>query len=516
MKNKQTIQRVYMWILITVVVGWMVYIFSIIHDRFDTDLLWHIKIGEDILSKKEIFLENTYSWLNGTIWTQHEWLFDVILYCIVSLFGIAGFAFIHFASQFCYIYVNIIRKQHHFPLFLIVIVLLMYIYFPFASLNRPIEYSSMLMVLMIFLYDKMFKLKPIVYFLIGLFIANFHCGAAVSMAALMILIFVLDVIIAKLYKCFDDKYEMLSNKFILQYVFCIMAYMIGLCINPYGYKQVINMFCVMDLSSTKYIEEWKSFTSGHYAAWILIFVIAYSFGYGLKKDFNRNTIREIGILSAFLVLSCVSSKAFVIFYYIYLAYGIKYIDNMIFDIGTNIGFTINWFSQKLEYDISGFSRKKNIMSLIILVFAILFATCSFVYSNENMSEFMRSSKTEYVDDGAISCLKDVSKYNDNIRILNGYTSGNYLLYNNVKCFIDTRQQPYAKEFGWTSALDDYFETKPYDTEAMNIFFEKYDFNYVLSNEECNLDWYLSQCCDDWIIIYTNNDETIKIWERIKY
>ena len=60
---------------------------------FDVDLMWHIRGGEEIVRTGTISLVNNFSWIEGTIWTQQEWLFDVLIYLITRYTGRIGFAF---------------------------------------------------------------------------------------------------------------------------------------------------------------------------------------------------------------------------------------------------------------------------------------------------------------------------------------------------------------------------------------------------------------------------------------
>lgn len=507
--------KVFISILLFVFVLFLSYVYSVVRDDFDMDLIWHLKIGEDILKTKTIFLENTYSWIKGTVWTQQEWLFDVLLYLVVSVGGLFGFGFIHFTTGFTYIYHSIYKKEMHFKILMLCIVLLMYIFGAFNRLNRPAEYSALFFPLMLWLYSKQYCWKPILYFVVGLFLSNFHCGAIVALSVLMVLVFVSDIIMTKLYEYFDSNYcDKLSKGFTVQYVMSILLFFIGTCVNPYGIKQIINMFCVSSLKSTEQIMEWAPLSSSHYMTWIILFFIAYSFGFALKKHMkNREDVRNIIVLSAFLVLSCVSGKGFIMFFYLFLAFGLKYTDEMIYDIGLQIGFTKEWFQKKLECDFENLQPKTKGFPLILLFSAIVFASISFS-SDMTMDEFIETSQNEYVDSETIIYLQE--SLPSDAKLSHGYVTGNYLLYHDIPVFIDARQQPYCTEFGWTTALDDYFDTKPYNMAQMNALFDKYNFDYVLANKDFPADWYLSENEDDWRVVFTNDEQTIRVWERIQY
>ena len=57
------------------------------------DFWWHIKVGEWIIDNKRIPTTDIFSWYgiaNKIPWTAHEWLSDVIYYCIYNISGAIG------------------------------------------------------------------------------------------------------------------------------------------------------------------------------------------------------------------------------------------------------------------------------------------------------------------------------------------------------------------------------------------------------------------------------------------
>lgn len=510
---KVKIKVIIIWIIFIVLSIFISVNWSMSKSYFDTDLLWHMKIGEDIIKQHTIFLNNTYSWIDGTLWTQQEWLFDVILYTIVSVFGMAGFYAMHIIPQFMLIGVSIKKHSYHFDMLAPLLFLLMYIKLPFNNINRPAEFSTYFFVLMVYLYDKNFKLKPLVYFLCGIFISNFHCAAAVALLVLMGLMFASDVILNRLLIKQDT--DKVNARFMLQYILSYAMFLCGLCFNPYGIKQVISMFGVMNLSSTKYINEWKSFCTNEYVVWIILFAIAYSFGYALYKyNWNRLEIIRIIAMSAFLVLSLTSAKAFIMFFYLFIAFGYKYVDDMIYDLCQKMHFKKYFKFKNIHFCWPDKLPYKNIMYVSTMCWCIMFTTFLWNAKYYSFDSFASSVRNDYATDGAIAYLKQANaKNSDDFRLLNGYVTGNYLLYYGVPCFIDSRQIPYASESGYTSAVDDYFDTNANNFDAMDDFFAKYDFNYVLSNNEYGINNYLQQRHNLWVLDYSD-DYGNYIWRYI--
>ena len=517
-KLKINVTQMFLWLITSVIALFLAGKWSTTKYYFDTDLLWHLKIGEDILNTGTIFLENTYTWLDGTIWTQQEWLFDIILHVIVANFGLAGFYAIHIVSQFSLISLSIKKNKYHFALLAPIVFLLMYYYIPFNNVNRPAEYSTYMFVIMMWLYDKRWKVKPLIYFLCGVLLANFHCGAAVPLLVMMGMLIVFDVILDLAYRNVGGETPTITKKFALQYLLSCGTFVLGLCVNPYGFKQVYNMFGVMGLNSTKYINEWKPFASSEYIPWIILFGIAISFGYGLlKHKWHKPHVRNILIMCAFLVLSLTSLKAFIMFFYLFIMYGYKYVDELLFGILSklNIPEHIKFKNKKIPLRME--LEYKKVMVKVLLPLCVVFAIFVSTYNQGSWENFMTHRRGRYVSDGSIARLKqiesDAEANGEEIRLLNAYVTGNYLLYYGIDCFIDARQQPYAKEFGWSSAVDDYFDTDKYSSDELNEFFDKYDFNYVISNREYNINWYMQQMGNSWTLIYSDKHE-VYIWKRM--
>jgi hypothetical protein len=65
----------------------------LLHNRVDSDTLWHIRTGQWILEHGRIPTTDVFSWIGperGLAWTPHEWLFDVVLWPVYSKTGFEG------------------------------------------------------------------------------------------------------------------------------------------------------------------------------------------------------------------------------------------------------------------------------------------------------------------------------------------------------------------------------------------------------------------------------------------
>ena len=78
--------------------------------------------------------------------------------------------------------------------------------------------------------------------------------------------------------------------------------------------------------------------------------------------------------------------------------------------------------------------------------------------------------------------------------MHDYNVSNFLMWNGIKVIVDTRQQPYATEIGYTQTCDDVFHLMYEDLsdEEIERILDKYDINVVLSSKYMDLSEYLSK------------------------
>lgn len=57
----------------------------------DPDVFWHLKVGEWIAEHRAVPRADVYSWsCRGEPWTCHQWLWELVIYCLYEKLGLAG------------------------------------------------------------------------------------------------------------------------------------------------------------------------------------------------------------------------------------------------------------------------------------------------------------------------------------------------------------------------------------------------------------------------------------------
>lgn len=465
---------------------------TILHNsNLDADILWHYKLGEEIIKNGSITLANNFTFLSNTEWVHQEWLYEAILYGIVSVSGLVGFFALCVINSIV-MWTITSRNKNNLILFSIVSTILIYTT-PRNVGNRPSEFSMYFLLIIIYLYNKNIgNVKKVIYSVLGIFIANFHGGTLIVAIAIWFIMIANDIFIDL------HSNEKISIKYYMNKTLELCIFTVSTIVNPSGIRLLSTIIKIPSLETTKYIAEWQP-AKISYLLGILLILIAISFGYYIGKyGINRGDLQIILINTALLILSMHSIKAFILFDIIWMMYGYKYLEVMLHDVLSD---KFNCIKRVITF------IKLTIPAGIVVLALISIWTLN--VSTYNFKEYANSFKNSEI----LAELKN--NYSDDTKILASYVNGNYILFNDMKCFIDTRQWPYAKELGNCNAVDEmvYVINNLHDREYIMEFIDKYKFDYIWTDSSLDLNSYLEDNKEFEIIIsFENNDE--KLWKRI--
>ena len=151
----------------------------------------------------------------------------------------------------------------------------------------------------------------------------------------------------------------------------------------------------------------------------------------------------------------------------------------------------------------------NNLFIVILLFVVSLV-CYFKLNSNIKEGFI--SKNIYPE-AAVNYIKDNLDYK-NVKIINDYDFGSYLLFNDIKVFADSRCDLYFKEFNGLNMdiLDDYsgimYLYKDYDYDT---YLKKYDANYFLLKIESEL-YHVLEHDERYKLVYY--DDYFGLYERI--
>lgn len=485
--------------------------FIAVHGELDFDNLWHLKMGEDIVKTGVIDFNNYYSWIEGTQWNQQEWLFDVLLYLSLSVFGIVGYYLFYTISQIILYSSGYLlnRKRLHYPIVYFIFLIVFLYNTPIVLMNRPAGLSTLFVILFMLLFKQPSWKTILLYFISGVAIGNLHCGTVIPLLILFLLQFVLNIVI-DIFIC--DNKEKKDSYFYLYNFMSFGVFIIGACINPRGVIQLFDMFTAIHLDTVQFINEWCQYPMESYMLALMPLLIILSFGYSLcKKRWSRDMIVEIGIITAFLLASLVSVKSINAYQYLFIVFGYKYVDELLHSFIQRVCIMKPKMISIGNKVIQICKIKVTKWTVLIPVICGLFLV-SVLYPYGVLKSFdslLSEKQSKYITDDILEYLKD----NPDEHLLHGYITGNILMYNDIKVFVDTRQHPYVKEFGFSETMDNLIDIKYSDSKSeLDMYFECYGFTEVLVNKDLALQVYLAQR-DDFEIKMKDEEAGIYLWVR---
>lgn len=444
------------------------------------DYWWHLKTGEWITNNKQIPTHDIFGWYgieNNLKWISHEWLSALAIYGTTKLIGInlGGFIFALVEVLLLFLLLFLFNKrnyQNNIILSMIWIFVGTMIFSGFIN-PRPYLISYILFATTIYLCEQLRKnesskkiyLLPIV----SLLWTNFHGGSSNLVYIIPLCYLVPNLFDIKLYRLRTNK---LTSKQIKKYTTNIVLSILMLAINPNGLDMILYPYVnMLDNTMQQYIAEWQALDlKTDLILGLFIFSIIF-IGMFTKKDLK---ITDCILLFFFIILSFRSVRFIPMLYIVASFYVFKYIKQIRI--------------KKLLYDLQIIFL---LSGIVCLVFAI--GIIGLNYNEIEMKKLISDEVTETI------------KENNYKKIFNEYGLGGYLIYNDIKVFIDGRADMYS-----SNIFENHMEMEVLRTNIKEDF-EKYGFDAFIVSKETILDNYFKSS-DDYKLIA--EDEKISLYESI--
>lgn len=435
----------------------------------DSDVLWHIKTGDFILSQGYVPKVDVFSWHEGLNWIPHEWLYDVFLSIIYRTLGLKGIMLLSAIILVCRmgfvtIYNVIVKKENILGYSIFTACMLILIGYTWA-VGRPLELTMIIILTNLIVFVK--KRKSWVYYVTlgisSVIMANIHGGAIWIIFAPVAISMIVDFVYLwkarKTEDAKDYKEEAIAK---------LIAIAIGLItslINPRGievYNYFIKMIFTSANRATNTIAEWQpiNFISAFAALmYILIFV---SFAFNKKiYELDKKEITKILIISFWGIGMLRYCRLTPIFIFTVLLWGYEYVRSFI------------------EYIINSFNLKGifTIAKIISIICGIIFIILTQIMALKWINYYFAHEESELMKDGfPYLSIKYLKEHNVKTKIYND-DWGSWMLWNDIPTFMDGRCDPFVKEF--SPGNDQFVEAANIDSldDYLEIF-QKYDIEYV--------------------------------------
>jgi len=416
--------------------------------RLDPDFGWHLKTGQLILQNRQIPHIDWYSYTMPNFpWIAHEWLTDILIYLIYSIFGYFALSFIFalISTLSVFIVVSARKIKYSFiPAILGTLALL-----PFVGV-RP-QMITILFLAIIYVLIKKFlwsqQNKKIFFLLPLIFIlwANLHGGFFIGLF-LLFLFFVI-----KLFHYFKNNLK--NNLFPFDILLILLGCILATFINPYGpyiYREVFST--IIDPFLKFHINEWLPLFYN-----LNLFLIIYLGTFiglliCLYKDFSF--FDDLFIPIIFLLLGISSTRNFALFVII----SIPLITDFLLITSRKAN------KRKKNY------FKENLKSPVVIFFLSVGFLCIFM---SNINQGLITNNTYPYK--AITYLKSHPIKGN---MFNVYDWGGFLIWNlpENKVFIDGRMPSW--QYNNKYVFKDYVDMTK-DKNSCQDLLKKYDVKYAL-------------------------------------
>lgn len=468
--------------------------FGVTTKTLQNDTFYIIKLGEDIL-KNGIDLLDHYSWINNLSYSYPHWLYDVIIYLIYNKFNYFG---IYISTIILYIililsiYIINLKINKNELMATVISIVSIPCLVGFVTARSQLV-TAILFLWQVYLIEKLIKTgnkKNIIYLsIISLLVANLHATIWIFYFILYLPFLGQHIIYKLLNK--KKKSEFNSSKLIITEIknikILIISAISGFFMGFLTPSKICfsYIFKVMQGNSQNYIIEHAPMVLIENWTFLIFIVVILII---LMFTNTKIKLKELFMTSGLIFMSLCSVRHIVFFYIIGLLY---------FSILCN-----RYLNEKKDYTLEIITNLFTTNKLIYIISFIIIICLSIYKFNENFSHDYIPKKEYPID--AVKFIKNDLK-DDEIKLYNDYNIGSYLLFNNIKVFIDSRCDLYLKEFNGLkySIFDDAMNIeKNYEKK-----FKYYGVTHVLTSNKTILHRIISKD-KDYIVLYKDKYFTI--------
>ena len=448
------------------------------------DTFYLIKLGEGI-SKNGVDMIDHFSWIPNLPYTYPHWLYSLLIYYVYKTFGYVG---IYISSIVCFItielliyYVNL--KTNKDDILALIVSIICVVPLSYFMLPRSQSISIIFLFLELYFINKLIDDGKNIYsnllIICSLIIANVHATIWIAFFVFFMPFFgehIFYLFSKKINKKFTFNGRITINKIknirklLITFIMCF----------------VVGLLSPSRICYTYFIKIFLGNSQGIIAEHFPPILIDYPLIIGLLLIlfFTKSKLK----LSEFLMIFGLSLMFFIarrhlIFYF---TIGMLYYSIIIKRNMNENKYTLNWL-RNLFF-------KNWLIPFIILVFPVLIC----IYSvKDNIKNGFVSEKDYPIK--AVQYIKQNLNY-QNIKIMNHYDFGSYLLFNDIKVFIDSRCDLYNSEFNGMNLdiFDDFFDI--YSNKS------KYDYDKIVNKYGAN---YLLLYSNDIVHYLLKNDSRYK-------
>lgn len=470
--NKNKKKYIFIYALCSILL--ILYIFCITKVELQNDTLFDIKMGEEYVNKG-VIKEDTFSIHQGLKYVSHHFVVNIITYLVYSKFNFIGLYILEviLAIILAVLFFTANKKFLKSKLLSYIFVFIqLYLMIPFISVRAQM-YSYILILLEIIFIENLLKastknkkiLYTILLTLIPLALINFHAGM-IYFYFIIITVYALNYFKIKFFKIeFDENINKNLKRFILPFIlgmFLIFINPFGIDLITYAIKTLGNDFINKNIAEFLPL----NITQGLMGiiAYLSIFIVMFVFISTKKQIKTHHFCMFLG--TVFMAL--LANRHFSVFIVTSVLI-LPYIEDVLLSIRENMHKGI-------------IEKGKKVLDITVIIFVGFFILNASIIEATN-------KKYDFLPD-SVYANKAITYIKENIgsdkRIFNEYFYGTSLMFNNIKCFIDSRCDLYTEEYNpGVTVANDYVGAINCE-KNFNEIMKKYNIEYLLINKDSSL------------------------------
>lgn len=455
------------------------------------DFWWHIKVGEWVVEYGSVPTTDIFSWYgvaHEIPWTAHEWLADVILYCVHDGFGELGVFLLSMAAAFFMLLLLWVEAKEYVKknilvggLFFVLLAVTTSIFF----YGRPHLFSFFLLyweLKMLFSYVNDPTHKGIYTIpVVSCLWSNIHGGSAALSYVICIVFCVVGALDLRIGRIEPTR---LDQKALLKLVVITMCTIGAILVNPVGLEVLLYPYKSLgDPLQMNLISEWRSPNAKDIGELLLFFLPIVLLLIGFFAEEKKIRLIDLAVMGIFMFLFLRSVRFIMLWYIAAVFCAFPYVPLC----------RIKPVDEKTERRLIAIC-----VAAVVLMVGMSGARVVDTLDQQNLI-----SKT--MSDEAIDAVKqDTPK-----RLFNDYNLGEALIYHEIPVFFDARADLYAQDNIMADGVSLLFLEQA-NASAENSFvevesvIEKYEFDAILILKSRALYAYMISHPERFVCVYEDS------------
>jgi hypothetical protein len=284
---------------IFVFLTYFVIFLSLVFPYSDKDWGWHYRLGEHFIRTGHLLRTNPFTWtLPNYFWTNHEWLYDPLLYILYNAVGFLGLSILGGAAAFVTFFV--ITKPFELSYWKLAILGFFFIKLSEAGIREGLRsqvIANLLLAILLWVLIKARRTGKFLFTLPFLFLlwVNLHGTFVLGLGVMA---------------TFLARYFLIDRKRLVLYFSVGLAAAMVTLANPFGYNIYLEPFKHLTSPHLEYVLEWLPITQDcpychQYTFFIYVGLLAYIF-------FTKKPINALPyfVLSLMLLYPAISARRY--------------------------------------------------------------------------------------------------------------------------------------------------------------------------------------------------------------